>query len=69
MSNVLDSYPTEQEIRLVAYQSIQKQLGSVRLIRFIQQLEQGRGDYTKDRYERLGDLSAYELFDATEADG
>lgn len=34
MSSVLGSYLTEREIRLVAYQSIQAQLGSVGLIRF-----------------------------------
>lgn len=63
MSDVLGGYLTEREIQLAAYESIQKQLGSVGLIRFIQQFEQGRGDYTKDRYERLDDLSVDELFD------
>ncbi len=67
MSAVFDSYPTEREIRLIAYQSIQKKLGSVGLIRFIQQFERGRGDYTKDRHERLDDFGVDELFDAIEA--
>jgi len=38
-------------------------LGPVGYARFIQQYEEGSGDYTRDRHEWLGDASARALHD------
>lgn len=64
--SAVHNYPTEREVQLAAYQSIHKQLGAVGLIRFIQQFEPGRGDYTKERNELLGNPTVDELFDMIE---
>lgn len=61
--SVVAGYPTEREIRLLAFRSVREQLGTVGLIRFIQQLEQGQGDYTQEQYVWLGDFGVDELFD------
>ena len=64
--NAVVNYPTEREIQSIAYQALHDQLGSTGFIRFIQQYEQGSGDYTKERHETLGNPSVDELFDAIE---
>ena len=64
--NAVVNYPTEREIQSIAYQALHDQLGSTGFIRFIQQYEQGAGDYTKERHEILGNPSVDELFDAIE---
>jgi hypothetical protein len=61
------SYPTEREIQTAAYQALHKQLGSTGFIRFIQQYEQGHGNYTEERHTLLGNPSVDELFDAIQA--
>lgn len=66
MSAILN-YPTEREIQTIAYQALHAQLGSAGFIRFIQQYEQGSGNYTEERDELLGDPSVDDLFDAIEA--
>ena len=58
-----ENYPTEQEVRRSAYKAIQKELGTAGFVRFIQQFEQGQGDYTKERYQHQDDLSVDELCD------
>jgi len=58
------NYPTEREIQTIAYQTLHTQLGSAGFIRFIQQFEQGSGNYTEERVELLGDPSVDDLFDA-----
>lgn len=65
MSAILN-YPTEREIQMIAYQALHAQLGSAGFIRFIQQYEQGRGNYTKERNELSSDTSVDDLFDAIE---
>ena len=49
-------------IRQKAYEVLLKELGPVELIRFIQSLEFGVGDYTKDRDKKLGESSLEEVF-------
>jgi hypothetical protein len=42
-------YKTDHQIRLMGFQALQKELGIVGLIRFMQQFDLGSGDYVKDR--------------------
>lgn len=49
------------EIRQKGYDALVKELGVVGTIRFLQQVETGKGDYTKDRDEWLDRLSFDEV--------
>lgn len=40
---------TLEEIRLQGLEALMRQLGPVGMVRFLQQFETGRGDYTEDR--------------------
>ena len=40
---------TDHQIRLMGFQVLQKELGIVGLIRFMQQFDLGSGDYVNDR--------------------
>ncbi len=40
---------TDHDIRLMGFQALQKELGIVGLIRFMQQFDLGSGDYIEDR--------------------
>ena len=40
---------TDAQVRILGLQAVQRELGIVGLIRFMQQFEQGEGDYTHDR--------------------
>ena len=42
-----------------------RELGPVNYARFIQQYEEGTGDYTRDRHQWLGEESATTLHDQT----
>ena len=42
-------YKTDHQIRLVGFQALQKELGIVGFIRFMQQFDLGSGNYVKDR--------------------
>jgi hypothetical protein len=42
-------YKTDYQIRVMGFQALQKELGIVGLIRFMQQFDLGSGDYVKDR--------------------
>lgn len=43
------NHKTDQEIRLQGFRALRNELGITDFIRFIQQFEQGSGDYTKER--------------------
>jgi hypothetical protein len=40
------------EIRKIGLQALQEALGPVGMVRFIQQYEDGYGDYTKEKYQQ-----------------
>lgn len=44
---------TLNQIRLTGLEVLSRELGSVGLIRFLQQFETGYGDYTRDRHAWL----------------
>ncbi len=48
---------TMQDIRREGLQALLDRLGPSGTIRFLQQYELGRGDYTRERQQWLGDLS------------
>jgi len=46
---------TYEQIRLAGFKALERELGVVGMIRFLQQYEIGDGDYTKDRHNWLKD--------------
>lgn len=44
---------TPEEIRNAGLQALERELGVVGMVRFLQQFEKGTGDYTKDCYDWL----------------
>jgi len=46
-------YLTLNEIRTIGFEALLRELGPVDTIRFIQQYETGRGNYTRDRRKWL----------------
>jgi hypothetical protein len=44
---------TQEEIRLAGLRALSRELGTVGLVRFLQQFEIGHGDYTTERHEWL----------------
>ena len=44
---------TLEDIRRKGYEVLARELGPVGMIRFLQQFETGRGDYTEERHEWL----------------
>ena len=57
--------PLEQ-VRLVGLKALARDLGSVGMVRFLQQFETGQGDYTAERHTWLGKLTVRELVDEIE---
>lgn len=55
---------TNQEILLYGYELLYKNLGPVDYTRFLQQLETGNGDYTKQRDQWLGKHSIDSVYSA-----
>ncbi len=52
------------EIRRTGIEALTEKLGTVGMIRFLQQNETGYGDYTKDREEILGNPSLEEIYNS-----
>jgi len=46
---------TIEEIRIAGIEVLSKHLGSVGMVRFLQQSETGWGNYTEERHQWLGD--------------
>ncbi len=44
---------TLEEIRLAGLRALSRELGTVGLVRFLQQFETGHGDYTMERHDWL----------------
>lgn len=59
MKNIRDMTP--EEIRNAGLEALERELGVVGMVRFLQQFEKGSGDYTKDRYNWLRDEDAENL--------
>jgi len=49
------------EIRTIGFEALLRELGPAGAIRFIQQYETGRGDYTRDRRKILPKKSVREI--------
>jgi hypothetical protein len=57
--------PLEQ-VRLVGLKALARDLGSVGMVRFLQQFETGQGDYTAERHTWLGKRTVRELAEEIE---
>ncbi len=57
--------PLEQ-IRLIGLKALVRDLGSVGMVRFLQQFETGQGDYTAERHTWLGKRTVRELVEEIE---
>jgi hypothetical protein len=57
--------PLEQ-VRLIGLKALARDLGSVGMIRFLQQFETGQGDYTAERHTWLGKRTVRELVEEIE---
>ena len=55
------SYLTLNEIRTIGFEALLRELGPAGAIRFLQQYETGRGDYTRDRRKWLPKKSVQEV--------
>ncbi len=44
---------TPEEIRIAGLKALEKELGPVGMVRFLQQFDLGRGDYTRERKKLL----------------
>jgi hypothetical protein len=55
------SVRTLDEIRQIGLAALRRELGLVGLVRFLQMFEVGEGDYTRDRYDWLGDEDVHAL--------
>jgi hypothetical protein len=55
---------TLDQIKKVGIEILREHLGVVGMIRFLQQSENGWGDYTKDREKWLGNPDLKTLFDS-----
>ena len=49
---------TLMQIRSAGLAALARELGPVGMVRFLQQYETGKGDYSRDRHEWLDDLDA-----------
>jgi hypothetical protein len=54
---------TDDEIRREGFDALVERLGPAGAIRFIQQYEQGSGDYTRDRGQWLDSITVEEAVD------
>ena len=55
------TYMTLNEIRTIGFEALLRELGPAGTIRFMQQYETGRGDYTRDRRKWLPKKNVREL--------
>ena len=54
-------YLTLHEIRTIGFEALLRELGPAGAIRFLQQYETGRGDYSKDRHQWLDQYSVDDI--------
>ncbi|MCI5117828.1 MAG: hypothetical protein D3913_07690 [Candidatus Electrothrix sp. LOE1_4_5] len=55
---------TLEQVRRIGITALAQKLGTVGMVRFLQQSETGWGDYTKERKQWLGNPDLKKLFDA-----
>jgi hypothetical protein len=55
------TYLTLSEIRTIGFEALLRELGPAGTIRFLQQYETGRGDYTRDRQKWLPKKTVREI--------
>jgi hypothetical protein len=55
---------TPAELRRVGLDALERALGTVGMIRFLQQADPGSGDYTADRHRFLGNPTVSEIMTA-----
>lgn len=58
---------TQQQIRLAGIEILGQHMGITGMIRFLQQMETGSGNYTRERDKLLGDPSMEELVENIQA--
>ena len=56
--------PPLDEIRRAGLEALYRELGPVGMVRFLQQFENGSGDYTAERAELLGNPTVAEIVKA-----
>lgn len=56
--------PPLDEIRQAGLEALYRELGPVGMVRFLQQFENGSGDYTAERAELLGNSTVAEIVEA-----
>ena len=54
---------TLDQIRKLGYEALIEKLGPVGMVRFLQQFEMGKGDYTKERDRWIGDVTVKDLIE------
>ena len=52
---------TLDQIRTAGLDALERELGPVGMVRFLQQFETGNGDYSTDRHQWLGDQDVAEV--------
>lgn len=52
---------TLEQIRLTGLEVLARELGPVKMIRFLQQFELGHGDYSTDRHRLLGEKKVKDI--------
>jgi hypothetical protein len=52
---------TLEQVRTKGLQALADELGPVGMVRFLQQTETGRGDYSRERHTRIGKQSVAAL--------
>jgi hypothetical protein len=57
---------TLEEVRLIGLKALARDLGSVGMVRFLQQFETGQGDYTAERHTWLGKRTVRKLVEEIE---
>lgn len=57
---------TLSEVRKVGLEALVQALGQIGMLRFLQQFEVGRGDYTKERDQWLSKMSIQDIAKAIE---
>jgi hypothetical protein len=58
---------TLNEIRHIGLEALSRELGPVGLIRFLQQFETGRGDYTRERHAWLDQIEIEDIVQEIQA--
>lgn len=56
--------PSLEEIRRAGLEALHRELGPVGMVRFLQQFENGSGDYTAGRAELLGNPTVAEIVES-----